>query len=264
MEKKTQSYNYKSRINKDDTSWESIADDYHKLVHHKGHFYHETVILPNLLKHISVSSQDSLVDIGCGQGVLERFLPKKFTYLGLDASPKLLSIARKLSQSRDHRFKLHDMMQPLQIQHTFSQAAAILSLQNMQQPEKAIQTVADLLSSNGKFFIVINHPCFRIPKLSSWHYDESKKLMARRIDRYMSPIKIPILAHPGDHKNSTTTLSFHFPLSYWFKALNDSGFCVNFVEEWVSNKTSVGKRAKAENLCRKEFPLFLFIACTKK
>lgn len=256
--------NSNKRIKKENTSWESIADDYHKLVHHKGHYYHESVILPNLLKHLSMSKQDSLVDIGCGQGILERSLPKHCSYLGLDISPKLLAIAKQLRKSQDHRFQLHDMTQSLHLEQKFSQAAAILSLQNMQQPDKAIQTVSEILSPHGKFFIVLNHPCFRIPKLSSWHYDENKKLMARRIDRYMSPIKIPILAHPGDRNNTTSTLSFHFSLTYWFRSLYNSGFSINFIEEWVSNKTSIGKRAKAENFSRKEFPLFLFIACDKK
>jgi len=59
-------------------------------------------------------------------------------------------------------------------------------------------------------------------------------------------------------------LSFHYPLSYFCDALKNSGFYIETVEEWCSNKTSTGKMATQENRARKEFPLFMAIVAIKK
>lgn len=244
------------------TSWDPIASDYHKIVQTKGHYYHREVILPKLLPLLSLNTNSSVLDIGCGQGILERALPATCAYLGVDISPKLIAIAKNICSTKSHRFLVHDAHQPLHSQEKFSHAAAILSLQNMESPDKVIGNVAKQLHSQGKFFIVLNHPCFRIPRASSWHFIEEKKLIARHIERYLSPMKIPIVTHPGK-KHSTSTLSFHFPLSFWTQALSSHGFAIHNIEEWISPKASTGKRAKSENLCRKEFPLFLMISSVK-
>jgi hypothetical protein len=56
------------------------------------------------------------------------------------------------------------------------------------------------------------------------------------------------------------TLSFHRPLQFWFKLLNNSGFAVTRLEEWVSHKINQpGPKAAAENKARHEFPLFLYL-----
>ncbi|EPP35557.1 methyltransferase domain protein, partial [Chlamydia ibidis] len=240
------------------------ANDYHKTVKEDGHYYHKKVILPNLLPLLSLTPDSSVLDIGCGQGILERAIPQACDYLGIDLSSSLLKIAKKLSCVHKHQFLLHDLTLPLkkELGRQFSHAIAILSLQNMQNPELAIANTASLLKDGAKFFLVLNHPCFRIPRVSSWGYDESKKLIFRRLDRYLSPLKVPIVAHPSK-SDSATTVSFHFPLAYWAQSLFKHNFVINNIQEWTSPKISAGKRAKAENFSRKEFPLFLLIACTK-
>ena len=114
------------------------------------------------------------------------------------------------------------------------------------------------LQKGGRFAIVMNHPCFRIPRQSSWGFDEATKLQYRRMNGYMSPQKIPIEMHPGAQKQATTW-SFHHPLSDYSKWLYEAGFSIERIEEWCSDKVSTGGNAKAENRARKEFPLFLSI-----
>ncbi|SPN73343.1 hypothetical protein,Predicted methyltransferase (contains TPR repeat),biotin biosynthesis protein BioC,Methyltransferase domain [Chlamydia serpentis] len=254
----------KSLLDPKETSWDPIASSYNKLVQDKGHYYHKATILPALLPLLNLNSKSSLLDIGCGQGFLERAIPKRCRYLGLDISPTLIAIAKKMRSARPHQFKVADLTKPLEFSELelFSHAVAILSLQNIEFPNEAIQNTATLLQPLGQFFIVLNHPCFRVPRSSSWHYDENKQIISRHVERYLSPMKVPIVAHPGQ-KDSPSTLSFHFPLSYWAKELSSHGFLIQNLEEWTSSRLSTGKRAKAENLCRKEFPLFLMISTTK-
>ena len=245
------------------TSWETVKPWYNKIVGNQGHYYHQHVILPKTLQILNLNESSSVLDLACGQGILARHLPEKVPYTGVDIAPSLITAAKKETQRHKCTFLVSDATKPLAVPKThFSHCVCLLALQNVEKPEKLIQNAAIHLQEKGTFFFVINHPCFRIPRQSSWGIDAQKKLQYRRVDRYLSPLEIPILAHPGDPKSSQT-LSFHFPLSQLTQMLAAAGFAIVAIEEWCSNKTSTGKAAKMENLCRKEFPLFMAVKAIK-
>lgn len=236
------------------TSWETSSAWYDKTVGEMGHSYHQSVILPNVLKLLKFSSKSRLLDLACGQGVLARHLPKDVDYVGIDSSPSLIKEAQKRSS---HTFFVGDVTKPIQ-QKDFTHTAIILALQNIEDPLAVLKNASDALVAQGKLLIVLNHPCFRIPRQSSWGVDEAKKIQYRRIDRYLSPMKIPIQTHPGK-EDSPETWSFHVPLSQYTGCLQKAGFTIELIEEWTSDKKSIGKNAKMENRSREEFPLFLTI-----
>jgi ubiquinone/menaquinone biosynthesis C-methylase UbiE len=218
-------------------------------------------VLPNSLRLLNLKAENSLLDLGCGQGVLERSLPRGVRYAGVDASSSLIQSARKKSKQP---FYIADITQPLPIKEApFTHATLILVTQNLEHPQAAFKNAYDHLKPQGKLLIVMNHPCFRIPRQSSWGVDEPKKLQYRRVDLYMSSLKIPIQTHPGKKEDSSLTWSFHHPLSFYFKALSETGFVIQTVEEWISDKKSTGGKASMENRSRKEFPLFLALLATK-
>jgi hypothetical protein len=134
----------------------------------------------------------------------------------------------------------------------------------MQDAKAALAHSAKYLKQDGQFLIVLNHPCFRIPRQSSWGVDENAQLQYRRMNIYMSSLKIPIQTHPGRGEKSSTTYSFHHPLSDYIKWIKEAGCIVDTIEEWCSDKQSEGGRARMENRARKEFPLFLALLCRKK
>ena len=85
----------------------------------------------------------------------------------------------------------------------------------------------------------------------------------RRVERYLSELHIPIQMHPGADPREKT-LSFHRPLQSYAKALASAGFAIARIEEWNSHKKSQpGPHAKAEDLARKEIPLFLLLEAKK-
>lgn len=247
---------YSTQATKSD--WGGVSEWYGQLVGKKGHLYHQEVIWPHLIPLLDCKKGDSLLDLGCGQGVLLEALPKGIHYHGVDLGKGLIAQARK----RGDFFTLADICKPLKI-GSFSHVAAILCMQNLPHPEKAIQNAADNLKKGGTFIIVLNHPAFRIPRQTHWEIDENQKLQYRRVNRYLSPLKIPIQMHPSKGQKSETTWSFHFPISSYSKWLFESGFSIKLIEEWTSLKKSSGKNAKMENLARKEFPLFLAIKACK-
>lgn len=249
------------------TSWQPVSSWYNKSVGSQGHYYHQNVVLPKVLKLLQLTPESSLLDLACGQGVLERQIPDTCIYTGIDISPELIKNAiaqSKHKTAKNHRFLVGDATKklPLAKTDTFTHATIILALQNIEQPQVAISNLSQHLQSNGTAVIVINHPHFRIPRHTSWGIDESNKLQYRRVNRYMSNLKIPITAHPGQ-KNSSVTWSFHEPLQNYVSYITNAGLVLTGLEEWTSPKQSVGKAATMENRSREEFPLFLCLIAKK-
>lgn len=243
------------------TSWDSSEEWYSAQVGEKGHYYHRSIILQKASSLLDLKEAESLLDLGCGQGVLQRHLPKTIKYTGIDNSKALLKKAEQMSQGR---FLSGDACKKLPLKdEAFDASCFILSLQNMEFPEKAIKEASTHLKSEGKMLLVLNHPCFRIPRQSNWGFDEKAKLQYRRMNIYMSPQKIPIQTNPSMGEKSPTTYSFHHPLSFFIASLSKSGLMVMKMEEWCSDKKSEGGRAKMEDRARKEFPLFLAILAYK-
>jgi hypothetical protein len=68
----------------------------------------------------------------------------------------------------------------------------------------------------------------------------------------------------ADKNRKTFTYSFHHPLQVYFKTFAKAGLFVTRLEEWTSHKTSdKGPRKAAEDLARKEIPLFMALEIKK-
>jgi ubiquinone/menaquinone biosynthesis C-methylase UbiE len=248
-----------------DTSWQKVSRWYQKSVGEKGQYYHQHVVIPGILGLLKLDKNAKLLDVGCGQGVLARAFPADLNYWGVDLSRDLIQFAQKQDHAAAHHYFVADATKKIPIpERNFTHAIFVLSLQNMSEPAAALRNVSEVLAPGGELILVLNHPTFRIPRQSSWGVDDSKKTQYRRIDRYLSAMKIPIEANPGQkQKRSVVTWSFHFPLSEYAKFLREAGFAITHLEEWNSDKSSEGKAAKMENRSRSEFPLFLTIVARK-
>lgn len=239
------------------TSWQNVFEWYHENVGAEGHYYHQHVILPKILAKIDGKS---VVDLACGQGVLGRKIDPKLAYAGYDISPDFIRLAKGQDKSPHHRYSVHDCTKPLLADAQYEAGVCILALQNIGELPPFFANAKKLVK--GTLHLVLNHPCFRIPRQSSWGIDEERKIQYRRVDRYLTPMKIPIQVAPSKGSKSVETWSFHHSLADLLKPAFEAGFALTGLEEWVSDKESTGKRAKMENRAREEFPLFLYIALT--
>ena len=248
------------------TSWNRVGRWYDKSVGDKGHHYHQTVVLPGLLALLALdkTEQPRLLDAACGQGMLARALPKHVVYHGVDAAPSLIQSAKERTKRPDASFAIADLTETLPVaKRSFSHAVICLALQNIEQGEAAIRNVVDCLEEGGQLVLVLNHPCYRIPRQTHWGTDQGSATQYRRVDRYMNALAIPIQTHPGQGSRSQETWSFHHPLSDYTRWLRAAGCMIEDIQEWCSDKVSTGKAAKMENRARSEIPLFMAISCRK-
>ena len=265
------------------TSWSPVAKWYDETVELEGSYQRE-LILPNLLRLMEIKNDERILDLACGQGFFSRaFAGAGAEVIGADISKDLIKIAAEKSEKEIlyHIAPAHSL--PFLANQSIDKTALVLALQNIEPLEETLKECARVLAQNGRLFIVLNHPAFRIPRGSSWGFDEETKTQYRRIDRYLSNSKEKILMNPGlnatkervgstnsanefvlSEEKETYTFSFHRPLQTYAKALAKAGFLISRMEEWNSHKKSQpGPRAEAENRARKEIPLFLAIEAQK-
>lgn len=245
-------------------SWEKVGLWYDKLVSTEGHYYHKHIVIPNILKRLG-NSPIKVLDLACGQGILERSLPDNCTYVGVDISKTLITAAKNQRTHKSSIFKIADVSKPLDsLEKDFDLVTVVLALQNITSPLGVIQNASNHLKKGGRLFLILNHPCFRIPRQSSWEIDEKQNMQYRRIQSYMTPLNIPISINPGKGPSSEKVSAHHYPLSEISSWLSKNDFVIENMDEWISDKVSTGKNAKRENRCRKEFPLFLAIFAKKE
>jgi ubiquinone/menaquinone biosynthesis C-methylase UbiE len=247
------------------TSWEKASGWYNNIVGEKGHYYHKNIIFPKLLEILQLKNQKkSLLDLGCGQGAFARNLPNSVEYCGIDIASSFIHFAKKYNKNKLHQFIVKDITKPLNMSKTnFDFVTIILALQNIENILGTLKNAFQYLKPKGEIIIVINHPCFRIPRQSMWEVDEKQNVQYRKITRYLSFLKIPILQHPGQAKSNILP-SFHNPISVYSKLLKEAGFVIKEIDEWVSDKKSTGSKKRMEDKARSEFPLFMTIIGRKE
>ena len=248
------------------TSWEEVHDWYSHLVGKQGHYYHQQIIIPKTIELLGLSKETAVtvLDLACGQGVLARSLPETIEYWGVDLSPSLIREAKRMTPQKNRHFCVGDITKRFEIPLKKADIVTmVLAIQDLSNPEEAIAQACRYLVSGGRFLIVMNHPCFRIPRQSGWGIDEANKLQYRRLNGYLRPNEIPIQTAPGKGSHSPTVLYSHHPLSNYSRWLKDNGMVIELLDEWASEKKSEGAKKKMEDRARNEFPLFLCILAKK-
>lgn len=293
---------------KHDTSWGKVADWYDEYLHDEDS-YQKNVVLPNLMRMLSPRPGQLIADIACGQGYFsEAIIEKEARVVGVDISRELIQKAQyRFEQkkvdgkngayaSKNAAFHVSgadklDMIQS----STVDDAICILAAQNIKEIDTMFSEIARILKKPRKLdtvkqailkhndpsenkthkysrlIMVINHPSFRVPQESDWHFEDKstsphKNKQGRVVYRYLSEDTIKIDMNPGIPNSKENarlkkfTVSYHRPLQVFIKLMAKHGFAITRIEEWSSHKKSQeGPRANAENEARKEIPLFMAI-----
>ncbi len=248
---------------KDKTSWGNVAGWYDKHLE-SDNTYHAQVVAPNLVRVVGLKANESLLELGCGQGYfMEHFGEFSEKLTGVDLGAPLIEIAKK--KIKRAKFLVGNAEDPKLLPgQKFDVITVVLAIQNMKNLTAVADNFKRLLKDDGRVVIVLNHPAFRIPQHSSWGRDMEKGIEYRRIDSYMSELEIKIDMTPGSTKNKEITRSYHRPLQVYSKTFSKAGFGIVKIEEWISHrKSEKGPHAKAEDLARKEIPLFMCLVLKK-
>jgi ubiquinone/menaquinone biosynthesis C-methylase UbiE len=250
----------KSRRPAREAGWEHVADWYLGWVGKDGGEHHRQVTIPAVLDLLAVEPGERILDVGAGSGVLAPpVVAAGAHYVGVDVSPTLLRFARS-HHGHLGRFVLADARALHQTTElagmAFDAAVFLLSLQDMDPLPAIFRSLARVLTPAGRVVILMTHPCFRIPRQSGWVWDDARQLQSRRVDRYLSPLVVPVAAVGRQEQGATAR--FHRPLAAYVAGLAEAGLLIDQLVEIPGQKVRPsGPRARAENLALQEIPMFL-------
>lgn len=240
--------------------WDAVAKWYNGWMGEDGSHHHQKIAVPAVIDLLQPQPNEQVLDVGAGQGVLAPHIAKAGAkYTGVDVSPKLLAYARKY-HGKHGRFLQADAAtldkNPHLEAHSFDAVVFLLSIQDMNPLDDVVRSAHWALKSQGRIILFMTHPAFRIPRQSGWGYDEGRKLQYRRVDRYITPLPVPMKSYEG--QESGVTISFHRPISEYVNTLAQFGMWVDrMVEIPIGDNSLKQKRSRAEKLADAEIPLFL-------
>lgn len=246
------------------TSWDPLAEWYDGWMGQDGSYHHQEIAIPGVMAALELQPGEKLLDLGCGQGVLsEKVAAAGVKYIGVDASPGLIDIARQRHE-KSGQFFLGDVtrleklteLQP----ESFDAAVFLLSLQDMENLEAALGNALKMLRPQGRLVLLLTHPCFRIQRQSGWGMDEGRKLQYRRVDSYMTEMAIPLKSYPGKKGVSKT---YHRPLQSYFTVLQKQGAVVDSLQELTAEPLLNAQTPRHERRAVQEIPLYLCLRARK-
>ncbi len=247
------------------TSWNSVSGWYDTLLTTDADSYQAKVIAPNLTRMLHLKKNEQIFDVACGQGYFANLFAKDGArVVASDISKRLIETAKKSSPKTISYFISPAHRAPFVKTGSIDAITIILALQNIENVDAVLAECARTLKPSGRMIIVLNHPAFRVPKGSGWYFNDG--VQYRAVGQYLSESKISIDMNPGekDPKKKIKTISFHRSLQFYMKTLAKNGFALARLEEWISHKKSqTGPRQKAEDIARKEIPLFMSLEVRK-
>lgn len=178
------------------TSWDQVAGWYDGWVGDHGSHYHRALAIPAVLDLLDPNPDESILDIGAGQGVLAPYVARTAArYTGIDASPRLIGLARR-RHGHIGRFLVGDVGRLPALsgigRGSYDAAVFLLTIQDMDPLEPAVRSVAWALRPTSRIVILMTHPAFRVPRHSGWGFDPIRKLVYRRVDAYLTPMDVPM------------------------------------------------------------------------
>lgn len=244
--------------------WDNVAGWYAGMVGTEGSDFHRAAAVPALLDLLAPRPGERILDVGCGPGVLAPSVASAGAHLtGVDASRRLVAVAAR-RHGRAGRFIVGDATALEAVAGvaaaSFDAAVYLLSIQDIDPLEATLAGAAWALRPRGRIVIVMTHPCFRVPRQSGWGYDERRALQYRRIDRYLTPLDVPMKS-AGAGRGSTW--SHHRPLGAYIAALSAAGLVVDQLREMPVPAVRDERLTRPEAAARREIPLFLALRALK-
>jgi SAM-dependent methyltransferase len=238
-------------------SWEPVASWYDGWVGDRGSRYHQAVAIPAVMDLLDPQPGEDILDVGTGQGVLAAYVSERGArYTGVDASPRLIETARRRHRETG-RFVVGDARAlsavPRLRAHAYDAAVFLLSIQDMDPLGPIFESLDWALRARSRVVLLMTHPAFRQPRHAGWGFDQSRKLVYRRIDAYLGEMAVPMKA-----LGNARTVAFHRPISAYVNGLAAVGFAVDAMVELPDlpeNLRPHGRRPA--DRADKEIPLFL-------
>ena len=217
--------------------WDQMADWWDQHLGDDGDLWHRALIDPPLFRLVGEVNQLHVLDLACGNGYLSRrFAHQGAIVTGVDANAPIVERARA-RQAQEPQGIIYHVSDAANLQmlkdNSFDLVVCNMGLMDIENAAGAIEEVARVLRSKGRFVASLAHPCFDKVNTSGWQIERISSRTAtvwRKMSRYRE-ITTDVLPWTTVSDQIVYTPVYHRPLSWYFQTLRASGLVVAAVEE---------------------------------
>ena len=172
----------------------------------------------------TLKSGQDVLDCGCGEGYVSRWLTQKgHRLVGIDESKFILRAAKEAAVGNDEYIRGEAYQMPFR-DESFDCVVSNFLLPELDNPERFIKEVGRVLRPTGRFIFQTLHPSLFISKTGQSE--------GRTVPDYFKTTKISEkLGRPYNLESPVEITTNHHPLSSYTHALTDNGFHIIYLDE---------------------------------
>lgn len=182
-----------------------------------------------ILDAVDPQPDQAILDAGCGEGWLSRACAQRDArVIGVDLCPEFIEAARSASDGQPNgpAYELGDVRDLPVPDQSADVVVSNHVLNDVPDPDAAIREFARVLRADGRLVFLLLHPCFYTAQAERVEHAppfRAPEYFSQRVVR--QPFKIAGITSPAD------TVSYVYPLEFYFSALADAGFAVTKLSE---------------------------------
>jgi len=200
------------------TWWDASVED--------GDYFHRAFVFHGILKFLDLRGGELVLDAGCGNGALSRYIAQKGAEVfGVDFSTTLIQQAKQRSSAITYEIMdLTDAkaLKKLGQLKKFDRIVSSMVLHDMTDVRPFFESLKFLLKPEGYFIFSIPHPCFNSPSVL---FEPEGSLTVKG---YMQQATFKMKSKPGQ---PIEQMVFHRPIQEYFTLLIAQGLVMDGFEE---------------------------------
>jgi len=231
--------------------WDSIACARDKQLRSGQDTSFEYILKPAIFSLIEGVDKASVLDAGCGTGVLTELLAKQSSSVtGVDFSSVNIAIAKRAASSTDNIRYVSQSIEEFaaSAREYYSLIVANMVLQDVKALDACLAAMASLSTPNATLVATVTHPCFWP---TYWGYDQEPWFDYNEEQAIEAPFRIS--ASP---QAIGVTTHFHRPVSAYLNSFCRAGFIIDAVLEPMPASPSLKLPMKISRI-----PRFLAFRC---
>jgi 2-polyprenyl-3-methyl-5-hydroxy-6-metoxy-1,4-benzoquinol methylase len=181
-------------------------------------------IVPNMISLLETVQAESILDAGCGVGILTAKLSEKAaSVVGIDPSAKSIEIARN-DESCRAKFSIFTLEEfALHSDRRFDAVVANMVLMDVLNLNAFLQAAHSVLNVGGRILFSMTHPCFwpEYRGYSNKHWFQYEKEILIEAPFVITEVQT----------NELSSTHFHRPLGVYLQTLIDVGFSIEKIIE---------------------------------
>lgn len=230
--------------------WDDIARTRDEQLRSGRDVSFDSILKPTVFSLIEDIDKTSVLDIGCGSGVLTEALAQTSRFVtGVDFSAKNIAIAREKSTNTNVKY-IHSSIEqyPTRTTEQYSLIVANMVLQDVSELEACLSSIAIVSAARARLVATITHPWFWP---TYWGYDREAWFNYAQEHAIEAPFRIS-----SEPTSIGVTTHFHRPLSTYINSLKMAGFELETLLEPMPTGSSIERDIKNAYL-----PRFLALRC---